>query len=251
MDAAGTNGRYNREYAMDRLVRIITLSVLVAAGSAGIWFYQDFRQDARQIEELRQEKAKLQEIVQRLTTDHRVAEVLVTDQKEVDGELQTTLLFVEYARDGKTTLPPKSFTIKGKEAHVDALVIKFDGQFVQENDPLRGQSIALFYRIYGEHQPPRQGHRIDEPGRVPEFYRDSDPRVSQFEQELWKNFWKLAEDESYRQQMGVRSAWGESPWGPLEKDKLYTITIDTSGGLTVTSEPLKGIYREALRQRST
>jgi hypothetical protein len=38
-------------------------------------------------------------------------------------------------------------------------------------------------------------------------------------------------------------------WGPFEADKLYTITVESNGGLNITNEPLKGIYREALKQQ--
>ena len=145
----------------------------------------------------------------------------------------------------------RSFSIEGDTAHIDALVIKFDGQYVRENDPLRGQSIALFTRIYGDKQKPSEGLAIDEPGRIPDIYRGADPRVSEFEQKLWKDFWRLAQDESYRREMGVRVANGQGVWGPFEPEKLYTLTIETNGGINITSEPLRGIYREALKQRLT
>jgi hypothetical protein len=175
----------------------------------------------------------------------------VTDQKtDAAGVQHTTLLFVEYARDG-SALPPKSFTIEGKEAHIDALVVKFDHGFVEQNDALRGHSIALFTKLYGDRQSPEQAFMIDQPGKIPDFYRGADPQVSSFEQELWQNFWRLADDEAYRQSKGVRIANGQGVWGPFEADKLYTITIESNGGLNISNEPLKGIYREALKRRNT
>ncbi len=50
--------------------------------------------------------------------------------------------------------------------------------------------------------------------------------------------------------MGVRVAQGEGLWSNFEVGKLYTITIETAGGLNITSEPLKGIYSEALKDRA-
>jgi hypothetical protein len=84
--------------------------------------------------------------------------------------------------------------------------------------------------------------------KIPEVYLGSDPRISQFELGLWKDFWKLYEDPAYRQEKGVRALGGHGLWGPFEPDRLYTITIESDGGLNMTSEPLKGIYREALKQ---
>lgn len=230
------------------IAKIFGLCVLVLAGSVGIYAFYAQSPQEKQIRQLQEEKKVLQQIVQRLGEERRIAEMLVTDQKTIDGVLNTTVLFVEYAKDG-TALPPKSFTLKGEKIHIDALVIKFDGQYVQQNDPLRGQSIALFTKIYGDQQTPAQGFDIDSPGRIPEIYRGADPKVSAFEQKLWQDFWRLAEDKQYRQEMGVRVADGQGTWGPLEPDKLYTLSIESNGGINKTSEPLRGIYREALKLR--
>jgi hypothetical protein len=229
------------------MVKIVLLSALVVAGAVGIYAYQDRTSDARKIEKLEEEKQELRQIVQRLSDEKRVAEVLVTDQKTVDGVLHTTLLFVEYAKDG-SSLPPKSFTIEGKTAHIDAMVIKFEQDFVKANDPLRGHSIALFTKLYGDMESPAEAEPIDVPGKIPDVYRGADPKISEFERELWDNFWKLAEDEAYRQKHGVRIANGQGVWGPFEMDRIYTITIESDGGLNITSEPLRGIYREALKR---
>ncbi len=61
----------------------------------------------------------------------------------------------------------------------------------------------------------------------------------------------LAEDPAYREKHGVRIANGQGLWGPFEADKIYTISIESDGGLNMTSEPLKGIYREALKRKGT
>src|SRR5215213_10745634 len=110
--------------------KIVGLLILILVGSAGIIAYQNHFAAERKVEQLQEEKKQLEQIVQRLSDEKRVAEVLVTEQATVDGELQTTLLFVEYAKDG-TALPPKSFSFVGKMAHIDAMVIKFEHDFVQ------------------------------------------------------------------------------------------------------------------------
>ena len=45
------------------------------------------------------------------------------------------------------------------------MVIRFNQNFVTENDPLRGHSIALFTRIYGDKQTPANAYVIDQPGK--------------------------------------------------------------------------------------
>ena len=92
---------------------------------------------------------------------------------------------------------------------------------------------------------------------MPDVYRgpgdqaERNARLASFEQELWQNFWRLADDKEYRRAKGVRVANGQGLWGPFAPDKLYTLTLDADGGLNLSSEPLKGIYREAMKQRVT
>jgi hypothetical protein len=230
-------------------LKLVFLALLVIAGAVGIYKYEQRNSVHVQLEQEKQKTQKLQEIVTHLQAEQRVADVVVTDQSEVDGVIQTTLLFVEYAKDGKP-LPAKRFTYEGKQAHIDAMAIVFEGQYLKDRDPLRGRSIALFTRLFGDKQTPQNAHRIDDPQQIPLIYQGADPQVSEFEQELWRDFWRLADDEAYRKSMGVRIAQGEGVWRPFEPGNLYTITLQTDGGLFITSEPLKGIYSEALKQRA-
>jgi len=229
------------------LAKLAFLTALVVAGAAGL-YHQQRDTTVTKLNEALRKTEQLQQVVRHLQAERRVADVIVTDQKTVDGVQKTTLLLVEYARDGTTPLPARRFTIDGNVAHVDALVVKFERGFVEENDALRGHSLALFTRLYGENQPPEKAHRIDTPNEVPEVYRGSGPAVGEFEKELWTNFWRLADDEAYRKEKGVRVAQGEGVWVPFKPDRLYTLTLESDGGLNITSAPLKGIYREALKR---
>ena len=230
-------------------LKLLFLGVMVVGGAAGLVHYERKHSVELKLRRAEERNDQLRQIVRRLHAERRVADIIVTEQKPgPDGQLRTTLLFVEYSRDGSTPLPGKRFTVEGKTAHIDAMVVKFEGRFVEENDPLRGGSIALFTRLYGDRQTPEQAHRIDEPGKIPAVYRGADPQVTQFEQALWADFWKLADDPSYRKEMGVRVVQGEGLWGPFEPGKLYTISVESNGGLNLVSEPLKQIYREALNQ---
>lgn len=231
------------------LGKIFGLTFLLLAASVGVVYYQSAYQAERKIEELKDQKRQLEEVVTRLEHEKRVADILVSRQEKNDADvLETTLLFVEYDKAGQP-LPAKSFTIEGNTAHLDAMVIKFDHGYVAESDALKGHSIALFTKIYGENQKPSEAAMIDPPGKIPDLYRGADPRVSQFELDLWRDFWKLYDNEDLRKAKGVRALGGHGVWGPFEPDRLYTITIESDGGLNMTSEPLKGIYREAMKQR--
>jgi hypothetical protein len=229
------------------LGQILAVLILAGGGAIGLFLYQQHNSAAREVARLQARKQELETFVQRLSGEKRVADVLVTKSETIDGIPNTTLLFVEYDKRGQP-LPAKTLTVRGSMIHFDALVIKFDRDFVIHDDPLRGHSIALFTRVYGDHQSPDSAMAIDQPGSVPEIYRGADERVTAFEQSLWKNFWRLADDPEYRKQFGVRVANGQGVWGPLVPNKLYTLTLESSGGLNLASSPMRGIYREALQQ---
>jgi len=231
-------------------VQSLFIVALLSGGGVGLFLYHEHFSTARQIEHLEQEKQQLQQVVVRLSAEKRVADVLVSKREVIDNIPRTTLLFVEYDRQGQP-LPGKILTVAGDHVHFDALVVKFDRELVQKNDPLRGHSIALFTRVYGDHQTPDSATAIDEPNSIPLVYRGASSTVTSFECNLWQNFWRLARDPDYRQQFGVRIASGQGVWGPLDIDHLYTLTLESSGGLNLSAEPMKGIYREALRGPST
>jgi len=231
-------------------IKLGLLLVAVSATAVGVYNYRGQYSIEADLQREHEKTTELQQIVQRLGAERRVADVIVTDQQSVSGTLHTTILFVEYRPDG-TSIPAKRFTIDGNMIHLDAMVVKFDGKFVEQNDPLRGHSVALFTRLYGDSQAPSGAFHVDEPGQVPEIYRDTDPIVSRFEHGLWENFWRLADEANYREAMGVRVAQGEGLWRPFEPGRLYTITLESSGGLNIRSEPLKGIYQEALKAVGT
>jgi hypothetical protein len=234
-----------------RLAQLSSIGLFIAIAALGTYLYQVHTSADRKLAEVEQRNVELHQIVQRLQTERRVGDLIVTGQQTgADGFVHTTLLFVEYGRDG-SALPGRSFTIIGDTGHIDALVVKFDGKFVEQNDPFRGHSIALFKSIYGDREAPANAQPIDTPGHIPAVYRESDRSVSRFEQSRWSDFWKLADDPAYRAQMGVRVAEGEGVWCPFHPNRLYTLTLESNGGLNITSDPLKGIYRDLMQHSTT
>lgn len=234
------------------LARLITLIILLLAGSAGIWLYYNHLSTETKLREEQEKNRVLHEVIGRLTSERRVAEMLVTDQQMVAGVKTTTVLFVEYERGQGTTpgkaLPPRTFTIRGENAHIDAMVIKFDPELVGQGDPFRGATIGLFTKIYGDATSAEQGTPIDPPGQIPAVYQGADPKVSEYEQSMWKNFWTLAYDEAERKKQGVRAMIGQGIWEPLRPNILYTLTLEASGGLNLKREPVKGVFREVIKR---
>lgn len=242
-----------------KIQQTLLLLLLLVGSGGGLFLYkqhnsleQKLQREAdeahRQLDEEKKHTEALKQVVSRLETEQRVADIMVTDQPQSAGTPQTTLLFVEYGKDGQA-LPPKTFTIDGKRGHIDALVVKFDGKFVEQNDPLKGHSVALFTRLYSDQTDPAHGYQIDDPGHIPAVYRGAAQEVSSFEQGLWQNFWRLAEDPNYRKEMGVRIAQGEGVWTDFEKGWIYRVTLESNGGLNIVNSRIPGIYEQAMHAR--
>ena len=239
------------------IVKVVVMAAMIVGGWAGVSMYQENTQEARLradlrekdkvIEQERQRSELLRGIVRRLQTDKRVARIIVTDQKEADGGVETTLLFAEYARDGQTILPERRFVIEGKGAHIDALALEFEGKYVEQNDPLRGHGLVLFQRLFGDNQSPKEAFTLDSPGEAPDVYKNSDPRLAQMEAALWKDFWRLADDPQYRQQHGVKLAYGAGTFREeFKKGYIYTLVLSPTGGLKMTTEKMDPLYERAL-----
>jgi len=252
--------------------KLATLSLLVAAGAATLYVFQFRGGTAGTAHERARREEQLRAIAKRLQVERRVADVIVVDQRPSTrpatgptttpaasqptgspggggATFQTTLLFVEYDRGGRP-LPAKAFTIDGDLARVDGVVIHFDGKFANEYGALRGQAVALLSRLHAEGHPPEKGLAIDPRNDIPNVYRDDDPKVTEFERTLWQQVWRLAEDEAYRKEMGVRVVRPAAVQTRFQPDRLYTLTLETDGGLHVSSRPLQGVYRDALRRHA-
>ncbi len=242
-----------------QLIKLLFLALVVGGGSVGLWQYEKYRARDLELEKKEQERLKLvaenealQGYIKNLTDEQRVAEILVTNQvRHGEAVDSTTLMFKEYSRPDSTgrriEIPPRFFTVQGDGAHIDALVIKFEREDVERNDPLRGHSLVLFYRLFGDHQTPADAYMIDPPGQIPQVYTapgNSPENVRGYQRELWENIWKLASDEAYRKKMGVRVLSKESPWDTFEPNRLYTITLSASEGLTLRSGPIDSRWQE-------
>ena len=224
------------------LAKLASLSVLALIGVVGLLFYRHQTSAQNRIVELETKNFELRDVIGRLGAERRVADFVVAEQnRDSAGKLHTTLFMVEYDRNGKAT-PARSFVVVGDRVHVDALVIKFDAQDLEKNDPLRGHSLLLLEKIYGDAQAPADGAAIDVPAQIPRLYRDADPKVSAFEQALWKQFWQLVTDGSLRRQHRVKVAHGMGVFVPPEPGKRYTLTLQADGNPTLYNEPLPEIF---------
>jgi hypothetical protein len=225
-----------------RLTNWLTSVVLVTGFGAGaVWMLLPGEADRlrKQNEEIERQKFELQRAVQRLTGEDRAAEVHVLDQilagEMVNGKPvaqdTTTIEFIEMDRQGHP-LPGKKFVINDRVIHFDALVIKFDHEDVAKGEGLRGKSLALFRRIYGDRQMPAEGFAVDPEGDVPNVYRVQ-PEPSEFERNLWSRFWDYARNPELAARDHVRVAQGESVYEPMLKGDVWQVTLQNNGGLNI------------------
>ena len=235
-----------------KTIRIVTTTALLAGvGAVGVVGYRIYgdltraeREHKKRVEDLRAEieqrkrrEAVLKAMVARLGKASRVARVQVLKQQKdlQNGRIETRLLFHQLDENGKS-VSQKELTVEGQVVYFDALVIQFDPEMVAMGDALRGKSIYLFRRAFGEHQNPSDGLALYDPGRVPKAYQ-AGPETDPYEAYLWKWFWKLAEDPAFAREERVRVAQIEAVATRLHYGKIYELEIQHVGGLSIRPLP--------------
>jgi hypothetical protein len=218
---------------MKKALAISVTAFLVLAGYLG-WDY--FQNEARLREQVRQ----LQEVVTRLNAEYRVAQIIVHDQTvDAEGRTLTTLEFREVSRDNEL-LPPISATLVGTEVYFESLVIKFQNQYVEQGDALRGKSIILFRRMFGSGTAPDDGVPIDRnasnPNGIPDVYRVS-KQPSELEVDLWNKFWFYANNTKEAAAKGVRVMQLEAIGTRVEPSRVYELRVENDGGMSLIPTP--------------
>lgn len=189
----------------------------------------------QEISDLKQSLAAKEIQLDFLRQRQRVAHIEVLEQQEDPsraGGRFTRFRFQEIDSDGQAFDEGDWYEIDGDILYVDALVIKFDDTFVEQHDLLRGSSLLLFRRLFGEHQNPSDGFPLDTVGEHPRAY-SPEAGAHAFHGDLWKNFWDYALEPEVVRQSGVRAMHGEAPFIKLAPGKRYAVELRTSGGLTI------------------
>lgn len=245
-----------------RIAMVLFLFLLIAALGGGFYLYQQqYGPDAQSLATARKRAADLERenielkrkhdelqkqmdlFLSRLKAERRVAKIWVAEQNtSSSGNLRTKLNFMEVDKEGEP-LTSKEFWIEGKSAYIDTLVIKFDGKLVQEGDPQRGHSIALFKRIFDENHSPVEGDALNSEGQIP-------LSIAPYEKELWSNFTKLMNDPAYAKAMGVRVAQKEAVARDFDKGMIYKVTLEANGGLNIIPEPMSPEMRLSTYKQS-
>jgi len=195
-----------------------------------------------QIGELKVDVAERDEQIDELSTamsflkiDRRMARITVLDQAtDAAGKIETAVRFEDLDGDGMPIGEPAEYSLPGKVAYVESLVIKFDDDYVEQGDVWRGTSICLFRRLFSEQQSPDEGFPLDQVGERPQAYTDDrDPGLVD---KLWLRFWDYANDSQAAADAGVRAIHGEAPFIELRPGASYVVELRSSGGLSLRRE---------------
>jgi hypothetical protein len=199
------------------------------------WLLQDqIREQKETIVKLEQDKQRLEAYLKILKRIDRRARVEVLRQaKDQQGVLQTTIRFTEVDDTGKPLNASRELTLPGQEVYFDTMVIKFDDHFVEQDDPVKGRALMLFRRIFSNTMRAEDGYVIDAQGQVPQVYADRQV-PSNFEQDLWKRFWELANNDKLAKEHGVRAIHGDAPYMRLEPDRVYEVCLRSTGEVIIT-----------------
>ena len=232
-----------------RYSTLLSAALLVGAGAGGIYvadrlvFAPGREMERRlaerdaQIRTLTERAQALEAAVRLLRHTERRARIVVLDQaRGADGHLVTRLRFSELNPGGEAVGEPREFTVTGDEVYVDALVIKFEDEFVTAGDALKGRSLLLFRRIFGDRHRPVEAYVLDREGQMPQAYA-AEKAPSAFERDLWAQFWALANDPAEAKRRGVRALHGEAVSTKLRPNGVYAVTFRSTGELTIQPAP--------------
>ena len=190
-----------------------------------------------------EERAVLKQVIERLSADSRIAEVLVTQSRfnEETQKIETTIKFLEYDAKGQP-LEPKFFTFQGNIIQFQALVIRFQDKLVQAGDKVRGKSAYIFLKAFILDKRNTQVFDITETSRIPAGYKIPGAKT-EFEQQLWEEFWTYALDPKARERMGIKNAQIEAPGSMFLPGTIYTLRIEHDGGLRIDTQPIPAILK--------
>jgi hypothetical protein len=232
-----------------RYSTLLSAALLVGAGAGGIYvadrlvFAPGREMERRlaerdaQIRTLTERAQALEAAVRLLRHTERRARIVVLDQaRGADGHLVTRLRFSELNPGGEAVGEPREFTVTGDEVYVDALVVKFEDEFVTAGDALKGRSLLLFRRIFGDRHRPVEAYVLDREGQMPQAYA-AEKAPSAFERDLWAQFWALANDPAEAKRRGVRALHGEAVSTKLRTNGVYAVTFRSTGELTIQPAP--------------
>lgn len=167
-----------------------------------------------------------------LKMSKRMAIISDIKKTEEDGSVKTTFTFTELDPSEEPYGEKRVFTIEGNCLYIDSMVIKFEDKYIEKGDNFKGKALCLIRRLFSEKQRPDDGFPIDPEGQTPQACMSDNQSFQKFQDALWQEFWKLAQDPAYASKKGVRAAHGSAPYMQLDEGATYKLEMRTTGELT-------------------
>jgi len=180
------------------------------------------------IHQLLAENKQLKAAITNLTAEEQIGYAKVISQETKEGELFTTIKFVETARNDKLKkILEKEYTIAGDIIHFDALIVKFGNKMVMDG---RTRALYMWRRVYGEKMTPREGYPIEAPGTEPQRYSDLLELLSPEQRQMfWTHIWELANDPEKLKEYDIDAIYGNAVYSRLREGLIYIFKISPTG----------------------
>ncbi len=197
----------------------------------------DFQKQTEDLRKTNLKYQKLQLSMKLLKFDRRVARVQVLKKsKNEKGEPTLLVRFTEMDPSGRPIGSPREVLVRGEKFFIDNLIVTFDDKFVEAGDPLRSCSLCVFKSIFGELEEPSKGVSIDQPDdNAPGVYKLAGQ--NEFEQEIWRNFWKICNDPEKQKELGIRASYGQAIYMQGEEGRTYEVQLRASGSTSLKTLP--------------
>jgi len=211
-------------------------AVFVAVFVAIVLVARAFYMSHRTIFDLLKESQRLRAAISNLTAERTIAYAKVTAQRVENGRTITEVRFVLPALDDPARpVLEKRVALQGDVIHFDALIVKFDEQWVQDG---KARALYLWRRIYDEFTPPERGIPIETEGVEPERYREVFALVpARLRHAFWSEIWNLANDPQRLKKLGITAVYGNDLYQQLRPGRTYRFQLGNNGEFYVETMP--------------
>ena len=209
-------------------LKVLPLIIVVAVLAGMAYLGRTPYKVVATIQQLLVENKELKKALTNLKREDQIGYAKVVAQEMRDGELYTTIKFVETARDDKLNkILEKQYTIAGDIIHFDALIVKFGSKMVMDG---KTRALYLWRRVYGEKMTPAEGFEIEEPGAEPQRYKDLlEALPIESRKMFWSEIWELANDTEKLAQYDIDAIYGNAVYWKLREGLIYVFKINSTG----------------------
>lgn len=207
------------------MAKLVAGAAILTFAIIGVSFYQS----SSTIHSLLTENHELNKAIKNLTAEEQIGYATIQSQaRDLTGQLQSTVRFVQTAAGRpKEIVSEQLFTITGDVIHFDALIVKFNNQYVQDG---KGRSLYLWRRIYGENNSPASGKLIELPGDAPERYHSISKSLRMKDSDIfWEAIWELANNPEQLSEYGITAVFGNAIYSRMQEGQITLFKISPTG----------------------